>query len=120
MKFILEYVTCCIISTPCETKEPPPSGTRRRRRRTPARGSTVDWRPSLFAIAENNAVAVAAVEMKKKESVRQPMSRSVTRNVNRCGVSSGRVNGSPNRAYEYRRDPLPIVIPAFSAAPFMF
>ncbi|KAH9626789.1 hypothetical protein KSS87_001948 [Heliosperma pusillum] len=124
MKFI-EYVSCCVTSPqPCNTEMTPTSTSvsRRKRRKSSGRGSSEDWEPSLFAITEDNAVA-AVPEMKKPVDVSRPVAQPVRpqaskTNVNRC-TSSVRVNG-PSRSYDFSREPLPMVIPAFSVAPFMF
>ncbi|KAK9673993.1 hypothetical protein RND81_12G203700 [Saponaria officinalis] len=150
MRFIFEYVTCCMMmSTPCNNKEnsssqvspsssskaaedetrslvavPPRSG--QRRKRMPTRGSSADWQPSLFAISEDNA-ATAVTVVKTAEKVRRQVATPVKqqppsssqRNVKRCGVFSGRVNDH-SRSYDFSRDPIPMVVPTFSAAPFMF
>ncbi|XP_074319446.1 uncharacterized protein LOC141656455 [Silene latifolia] len=125
MKFI-EYVSCCVTSPQPRDTETTPSSTdvgRRKRRTSSTRGTSQEWEPSLFAITEDNAIA-AVPEKKKPVDVRQPVAKPARpqvskRNVNRCGTSSVQVNG-PSRSYDYSRDPFPMVIPAFSAAPFMF
>ncbi|KAH9602525.1 hypothetical protein KSS87_003562 [Heliosperma pusillum] len=143
MRFIFEYVTCCMMSSPCNNNEPPTSRppsskatedeTRslvttakatsgRRRKRTPTRGSSADWQPSLFAIAEDNAVAATPgknVEKVQRPTVATAKQTSSQRNVKRCVASSSRV-GSSSRSYDFSREPIPMVIPTFSAAPFMF
>ncbi|KNA04540.1 hypothetical protein SOVF_198780 [Spinacia oleracea] len=90
-----------------------------RRKRVPTRGSSVDcnWKPSLFAIAEDNAVSAT---LKKPVNRQQPVSKVVSqRNVKRCASSPVEVNAR-SRSHDFSREPLPMVFPAFSAAPFMF
>lgn len=92
----------------------------RRRKRASSRNAAADWRPSLFAIAEDNAVPVGP---EKKENRSRPAEVVVkpagSRNVKRCGTSSVRVNVH-TRPHDFGHNPLPLVVPAFSAAPFMF
>jgi len=105
MRFLLECVGCCMMSAASSgedsTAEPSPPATprteetrslvvapseTRRRKRASSRNAAADWRPSLFAIAEDNAVPVGP---EKKENRSRPAG---SRNVKRCGTSSVRVN----------------------------
>lgn len=140
MRFLLECVGCCMMSTTTsgdassENLSPPATPrteeTRslvsratvsRRRRRTSS--STADWRPSLFAISEDNAVPVGpkkAVEDRNRPAKVAVVKPAGSRNVNkRCAPSSVRVNAH-SRPHEFGHNPLPMVVPTFSAAPFMF
>ncbi|KAL9236365.1 hypothetical protein vseg_011045 [Gypsophila vaccaria] len=155
MRFIFDYVTCCMMmSTPCnkesasshtthstssstskaedETRSlvtaPSRNNSGRRRKRTSTRGSSADWQPSLFAISEDNdnvnkvvtvAKATAVKDRPKVAAVPVKPTSSSSRNVKRCGGFSGRVNNH-SRSYDFSHEPIPMIVPTFSAAPFMF
>ncbi|CAO2833439.1 unnamed protein product [Amaranthus hypochondriacus] len=132
MKFLFEYVTCCttFTNTSASSEEEfssqslvdsTPTLSIRRRRKRPARSSSsssADWKPSLFAISEDNPILVTP--QKPPPVIRRKLTPVISpRNVKRSGSSTAQVNAG-SRSHEYGRDPLPVAFPAFTAAPFMF
>ncbi|XP_021716451.1 uncharacterized protein LOC110684317 [Chenopodium quinoa] len=127
MRFLFECVTCCTMINPSsssndeeEPTSPPTPRTEetrslvnRRRKRAPTRSSSADWKPSLFPISEESAVSVTL----QKPVNRKPASPRTSK---RCGSSSVEVNARSRSYDNFGREPLPMVFPAFSAAPFMF
>lgn len=138
MKFLLEFVSCCGVSSGGGQEVPAESVGRQseeetrelmtvrndHRRRKRGRGSStagnndsgVEWKPSLSAISENNVVVAG--------------DRGVERVLNRKGsVTAGGGGGGGGRVREianlsgyvdnYRRNGVSVVIPAFSPTPFM-
>ncbi|XP_048498655.1 uncharacterized protein LOC125496849 [Beta vulgaris subsp. vulgaris] len=136
MRFLFECVSCyTMTSSPSEEDPPSPTTprteetrslvtstqaakTHRRRKRTSTRGSSADWKPSLFAIAEDNAVSTTPQKPVNRQHV-SVTSVVSSRNVKHCGPSSVQVNAR-SRAHDYGRESLAMAFPAFSAAPFMF
>lgn len=137
MKFLLEFVTCC---TPCrsfyKTSSLPPAaddtrslvptvppsiplGNRHyrssKRWRTTASksGPAADWRPSLNAISEDNAVVV--VERGNRAAV-----AGSERNLKRKVSPTPRSHVRNRRSDDYARAPIQAIMPAFSPTPFMF
>ncbi|GAB4846240.1 hypothetical protein Ancab_025239 [Ancistrocladus abbreviatus] len=132
MKFFLECVSCCRNTTEPTHQLPPPATSPRseetrslvlqplprsttsrirHRKRRSSRSSVGEWRPSLFAISEeNDTVSPDKVMAEKKRAIecgRQPK---------RCAVVSTSQTHGRNR---FGRDPLPMVVPAFAPTPFM-
>lgn len=129
MRFLFECVGCCMNSTHESPAMSPAEETRSlvtlapattigcRRKRSPARSQAADWRPSLLAISEDNAIPPAPVMPDNRNST-APVTGAGS--VKRCGPSPARVNVARSYTRHFSHDPLPVVVPAFSAAPFMF
>ncbi|KAG7015524.1 hypothetical protein SDJN02_23160 [Cucurbita argyrosperma subsp. argyrosperma] len=140
MKFLFEFVSCCVpvnmsrLEIPEATAAPgveemkslAPITTRKHRRRK--RGALLpsaaklaaDWKPSLGAISEDKVVLVLR-EREKSDDQTAESERSVKRKSgSRDGEARG-VNGRSN-SNDFRRSPasIPVVIPAFSPTPFLF
>ena len=117
MKFLFEYVTCCTTFTntfaSSEEEEftsqslvtsTPTLSIRRRRKRPVTRNSSsssADWKPSLFAISEDNPIL--ATPQKPPPVNRKKLTPVITpRNVKRSGSSTVQVNaGSRSHDYGY-------------------
>nr|XP_009601678.1 uncharacterized protein LOC104096927 [Nicotiana tomentosiformis] len=117
MKFLLELFACCGCSSrlpPAEDSGPlvpgpaPPTNRKNRRRRrgrgAPPRcgGSVANWRPSLPAISEDNALPPRNV--KRKVSTASPPATQPRH----------------HRCDDTRRVPVSALAPAFSPTPFLF
>ncbi|KAK9284155.1 hypothetical protein L1049_023323 [Liquidambar formosana] len=74
--------------------------------------SSKQWRPALSVISEDGS-AVSALERNGVRAVR-------TEKKPAGKVGSKPRDRVPNRGDEYRKAPMPMVIPAFSPTPFMF
>ncbi|KAL9383199.1 hypothetical protein Peur_023522 [Populus x canadensis] len=135
MKFLLEFVSCCGVSSGGALEVPESVGRQSEeetrelmtvrndhRRKKRGRGSLtagnndsgVEWKPSLSAISENNVVVAGE--------------RGVERVLNRKGsVAAGGRGGGRVREIatlsgyvdNYRRNGVSMVIPAFYPTPFM-
>ncbi|XP_008452335.1 uncharacterized protein LOC103493394 [Cucumis melo] len=142
MKFLFEFVSCCVpvnmsrIENPEETEAAAskemrtlaPITTRKHRRRkrsallpSAAAKLAADWKPSLGAISEDKVVLVV-MEREKSDDQAAELERSVKR---KSGSRDGesRVHGRKNsNDFSLRQNPsaIPVVIPAFSPAPFLF
>ncbi|XP_057528401.1 uncharacterized protein LOC130807262 [Amaranthus tricolor] len=142
MRFLFECVTCRSSVTNTHSSDEPSSpatptteetltlvtsgpevSNRRRRKRGRTRGSSsaADWKPTLFAISEDNAISASNTSQRPVN--RKPVTPVVSptpRNVKRCGSSSLVQVNARTRSYDYGREPLAMMFPAFTAAPFMF
>ncbi|XWS27917.1 hypothetical protein CRYUN_Cryun25bG0021500 [Craigia yunnanensis] len=75
---------------------------------------TPEWKPSLYVISEDN------VKAKKKEKT--PAEATTVDRVVKRKSTAGSCSKVHVRSYsdDIRRNPMPVVIPAFSPTPFMF
>ncbi|KAI9185514.1 hypothetical protein LWI28_008040 [Acer negundo] len=129
MRFLLEFVSCCGCreSSRGVRPEEEPSKTEetktlvssikrnyRRRRRGRFGGGVqsepAEWKPSLFAIMEDNVV----MELEKKKSETERVTKR------KSGVSHKSRPRVRNYGFEFGGSSLAPVFPAFSATPFMF
>ncbi|XP_011030907.1 PREDICTED: uncharacterized protein LOC105130203 [Populus euphratica] len=140
MKFLLEFVSCCGVSS-CGGQEvllPAESVGRQseeetrelmtvrndHRRKKRGRGSSTagnndsgaEWKPSLSAISENNVVVA------RERGVERVLNRKGSVAAAGGGGRGGRVRQIASLSSyvdNYRRNGVSIVIPAFSPTPFM-
>ncbi|XP_010267837.1 PREDICTED: uncharacterized protein LOC104604953 [Nelumbo nucifera] len=73
--------------------------------------STTQWRPSLCAISEDNVIAAVVTKAEQKVKSGKKAARKAGSRV------KARVRSYSD---EYRRSPMPTVIPAFSPTAFLF
>ncbi|KAK4355299.1 hypothetical protein RND71_024270 [Anisodus tanguticus] len=110
MKFLLELIACCGCSSrlplaedirPLVPGPAQPASCKNRRRRSSG-GSVANWRPSLSAISEDNALP--------------------PRNVKRKVLTASAPATRPRRHSheDTRRVPVSALAPAFSPTPFLF
>ncbi|KAL1299370.1 hypothetical protein HN51_043818 [Arachis hypogaea] len=121
MRFLLDFVYCCGTSnlrsedSGYSTKPlvPPPSQNFRRKKR-----GAPDWRPSLGSISED--IAAAPRERGGPGAGRDVRRRSGGGAAVAPAVRVQRRYYSDDGDYDYRRNTMPTIMPAFSPTPFMF
>ncbi|XP_052207790.1 uncharacterized protein LOC127811703 [Diospyros lotus] len=119
MKFLLEFVGCCGSSAcdlaPPQARPPTSAYDPRKRGRTAAQTlrskSAAEWQPSLYSISEDTIPPA-----EKDQRTLGVSDRMRKRKTGPAGA------GSHVRSYsdDFGRNGYPAILPAFSAAPFLF
>ncbi|KAL4279131.1 hypothetical protein GQ457_03G023560 [Hibiscus cannabinus] len=130
MRSFLEFVSCCVKSPQASTTEEvvPASGTEEtrslmapkmaalKRKKKTVKVGTPEWKPSLYAISEDNVVAE-----KREKMLSEAATTAADRTVKRKSTPGSR-SKIHVRSYidDIGRNPEAVAIPTFSPTPFMF
>ncbi|KAE8675225.1 Organic cation/carnitine transporter4 isoform 1 [Hibiscus syriacus] len=135
MRSFVEFVSCCVKNPEVSTTEevvpaprreetrslmaPKMAALRKKNKRVKVGTSfsmTPEWKPSLYAISEDNVMAEKREKM-KSEAATTAADRAVKRKSTSGSRSKIHVRSDSG---DIRRNPEPMAIPTFSPTPFMF